>query len=91
MALTNRAVADISLFLLLSIAGVALGNVVFLYLSLLPLFYVIVSLTYRRPSGIKVTRKESSAVAWVDQCLEVSLTATVDNGRGIVTIADVAA
>ncbi len=44
MALTNRAVADISLFILLSMAGVALGNVVFLYLSLLPLFYVIISL-----------------------------------------------
>jgi uncharacterized protein (DUF58 family) len=88
MKLTLRAAMDIGLFIILAILGITLGNVVFLYLSLIPLFYLIISFTFGKPSGISIRRDQGTAMALVDQNFRTTLDAEATTGVGLISIAD---
>ncbi len=74
--------------LTLLVAGIALGNAIIIYLSLVPFFFVFFSLAYRRTGSVTVTRGESVFSASTSEVVRVSITADLGRGSGIVTVAD---
>jgi uncharacterized protein (DUF58 family) len=86
--LTLRAAMDIGLFIILAISGITLGNVVFLYLSLIPLFYLVISFTFGKPSGIRIQRNEGTALALAGQNVRTKLDIESGTGVGLISIAD---
>ncbi|HMK47555.1 MAG TPA: DUF58 domain-containing protein [Methanocella sp.] len=87
--LSRRASSDAGTFLFLLLSGIALGNTIMIYLSLVPLFFVLFSLANNpQPDHIQVTRRTSAATTCTDEAVEISITLKMEGGRGIVTVAD---
>jgi uncharacterized protein (DUF58 family) len=86
--LSERAVSEAGIFLALAIAGIALGNTMLIYLSLVPFFFIVYSLVYGRPGDITVTREEGTLNVWTNENVQVPMTIAAGSGAGIVTVAD---
>ncbi|WP_424357299.1 DUF58 domain-containing protein [Methanocella sp. MCL-LM] len=82
--LTYRTVA---FFLLLLLAGVAMANMIFVYLSLIVLFYLVLSTSLNKPSGITIPETGSQS-AWSGDTITIRHPAIVENGLGIVVVSD---
>ncbi len=74
--------------LTLLIAGIALGNAIFIYVSLVPFFFVFFSLAHQQTGSVAVTRAESVIMASTSEVVGISITMEMGRGSGIVTIAD---
>jgi uncharacterized protein (DUF58 family) len=72
----------------LLVAGIALGNAILIYLSLVPFFFVFFSLAYRRAGYVAVTRAERVITASTSEVVRLSITADLGRSSGIVTVAD---
>ena len=58
------------------------------YLSLVPLFFVILSLIKPGPDHIQVIRRSSATTTCTDEAVEISITVKVEGASGIITVAD---
>ena len=67
--------------LTLLIAGIALGNAILIYVSLVPFFFVFFSLAHQRTGSVAVTRAESVITASTSEVVGISI--TVEMGRGV--------
>ncbi len=70
------------------LTGMVTGNMVLIYLGLIPLFFVVISLFIESPSDLSVTPFDESISVEVDDELEVSRTVHVRGGRGLVTLGE---
>jgi len=77
-----------SAFLTLFSAGVSLGNLILIYVSLVPLFIIIFALAFDQPRGITVNRVERELTSYVGEDAAISFQVEVPDGVGLVTVAD---
>jgi uncharacterized protein (DUF58 family) len=86
--LTGRVSEEAGAFLILLVAGIALGNAILVYLSLVPFMFLVFSLASPRPGSVKVARVCDSTTALAGEAVRISLALDVCGGAGIVTAAD---
>jgi uncharacterized protein (DUF58 family) len=86
--LTGRVSGEAGAFLVLLIAGLALGNTALVYISLVPFLFLVFSLANPGPETIRVTRTDDVVTALTNEAVSVSITLTSAGGAGIVTVAD---
>jgi len=79
---------SLGIFFIVFFAAMFLGNVILLYVSIVPLLVVVFSLIFETPGNVKVERRESKLSAWVNGVLDVSVKVTADKGVGLISIAD---
>lgn len=86
--LSNVLLEFFSAFLTLFLAGVFLGNLIFIYSSLIPLFMIIFALTINQPRRITIKRLEKELTSYIDEDIAISLEFEVSDGIGLITVAD---
>ena len=84
----RRISREFKVFAILLIAGVLLGNILLVMLSLMPMVYVALTFQYQGPSGIRLQRGRTQLHAFVSEKLEIASDLTVSDGMGIVTLGD---
>jgi uncharacterized protein (DUF58 family) len=72
----------------LLVAGLALGNAILVYLSLVLFMFPVLSLAIPGPGSVKVTRVGDVATTLAGEAVSISLSPEVGGGAGIVTAAD---
>jgi uncharacterized protein (DUF58 family) len=77
-----------SAFLTLFLAGVFLGNIILIYVSLIPLFSIIFALAFNQPRRIAVNRMKKYLTSYVDEDVKVSFQVEVPDGIGLLTVSD---
>ena len=70
------------------LTGMATGNMILIYLGLIPLFFVVISLFIESPSGLSAPPIDESISVEVDEELEVSRSVNVRGGWGLVTLGE---
>ena len=70
------------------LTGMATGNMILIYLGLIPLFFVVISLFMESPSGLSAPPIDESISVEVDDELEVSRSVNVSGGWGLVTLGE---
>ncbi len=85
---SRRMAGEAGIFLALMTAGIAFGSGILIYLSLVPFFFIVMSLAYRGPADIRVAREEKLIRAHKDEAVTASVTISTDGGVGIIAIAD---
>jgi len=70
------------------LTGMVTGNMVLIYLGLIPLFFVIISLSLEGPSDLTVTPVDESISVEVDDELDISRTVHVGGGWGLMTLGE---
>jgi len=70
------------------LTGMATGNMILIYLGLIPLFFVVISLFIESPSVLSAPPIDESISVEVDEELEVSRSVTVRGGWGLVTLGE---
>ena len=73
-------------FGLLLAAGILLGNLLIVVLSLIPLFYVVLSFMEEGPSGFALSREKVRHSTWVDESISLESELSVRKGVGLVTV-----
>jgi uncharacterized protein (DUF58 family) len=86
--LTGRVSGEAGAFLILLLAGLALGNAALVYISLVPFLFLVFSLSRPGPEAVVVTRTGDVATVLTNQAVSVSVDLTSAGGPGIVTVAD---
>jgi len=86
--LSNILLRFFSAFSTLFLSGVFLGNLILIYLSLIPLLMTIFALTINQPRSVTVNRLERELASYVDNEVTVPLKIEVSDGVGLVTVAD---
>jgi uncharacterized protein (DUF58 family) len=86
--LTGRVSEEAGAFLILLVAGIALGNAILVYLSLVPFMFLVFSLAGPGPGSVKVAHVCDGTTAQAGEAVRVSLALDVCGGAGIVTAAD---
>jgi uncharacterized protein (DUF58 family) len=86
--LTGRVSGEAGAFLLLLIAGLALGNTALVYISLVPFLFLVFSLAHPGPETVRVTRTGDVSTVLTNKAVSVSIVLTSAGGAGIVTVAD---
>jgi uncharacterized protein (DUF58 family) len=86
--LVSAILKPLSLFAVLSLAGMFFGNLLLLYMSLVPLLTAICGLTFDDPGNVEVVRRDRNVSAWVNEDVENSADIRVTSGVGIVTVGD---
>ena len=86
---TRRSSEEVGLFLTLLGLGVIFGNILLIYLSLIPLCFILISFLVKSPSTPKIERAEKRISAAVNEKVRVRSKLNVDRGIGLVTIADI--
>ena len=79
----------LSAFLTLFLAGAFLGNLILIYVSLIPLLTIIFTLTFDQPRNIKIRRNENEITSYVDDSVSISVSINMQDGIGLVTLADI--
>ena len=70
------------------LTGMATGNMILIYLGLIPLFFVVISLFIESPGGLSAPPIDESISVDVDDELEVSRSVNVRGGWGLVTLGE---
>jgi uncharacterized protein (DUF58 family) len=86
--LTGRVSEEAGAFLIMLVAGIALGNAVLVYLSLVPFLFLVFSLASPGPGPVKVARAVDVTTVLAGEAASVSMALDVCGGAGIVTVAD---
>jgi len=85
---SRRMVSEAGIFLAFMTAGIAFGNTILIYISMVPFFFIVMSMAYRGPADTRVIREEKVITAHKNEAVKVSVTINTDNGVGIIAIAD---
>ena len=70
------------------LTGMATGNMILIYLGLIPLFFVVISMFIESPGELSIPPFEESISVEVDEELEISRSVTVREGWGLVTLGE---
>jgi len=71
------------------VAGMVLGNMIFVYMGLLPVVYILLSLLLDRPEAVEVLNPVRFTNVWVDDVVEIRRKLRVRGGLGHVTVGEV--
>jgi uncharacterized protein (DUF58 family) len=70
------------------VAGMVLGNMILVYMGLLPVVYILLSLLLDEPRSVEVVNPDRYANVWVDDVVELRRTVRVEGGLGHVTVGE---
>jgi uncharacterized protein (DUF58 family) len=70
------------------ITGMIFGNMIFVYMGLLPVVYIFISLLLEEPRIVQVVNNVNYSNAWVDDIIEVQRKIHIDSGFGYVSIGE---
>jgi uncharacterized protein (DUF58 family) len=85
---SRRMASEAGIFLAFMTVGLAFGNKILIYISLVSFFFIVVSIAYRGPTDIQVIREEKVVRAHKNEIVTVPVTVNMDSGVGIVAITD---
>ncbi len=71
------------------ITGMLFGNLIFIFMGLLPVVYIFLSLLLDEPRTVEVFNPARYSNVWVDDIIEIERTLRVQGGLGHVTIGEV--
>jgi len=77
----------VSLFIVIFLIGLALGNSIILSMSLIPLFTVLVGLLFRRPDNVEIKEVQRKGPSWVGEVDTLSFDVVIKDGIGVVAVA----
>jgi len=86
--LTKELSRSITFFSALFLGALLWGNIVVLYVALVPLLFTIMGLMINTPSSIIVERKEMGYTVWKDEIITMRVEVSIRGGLGLVTVAD---
>jgi uncharacterized protein (DUF58 family) len=86
--LASSILKTVGSFFTLLLAAIFFGNVILLYLSIVPLVVAAFALAIDMPSNVKLEREVGKLSAWVNGTVDVSVKITATKGVGIITVAD---
>ncbi len=87
--LTKNVTTPLAYFIVLFVIGLALSNVILLFVSLTPLFFLIMGLMFDPPNEIHIEREVSKKSAKLDEVIDVRLRIYVNDGLGLIKIKDI--
>lgn len=59
-----------------------------LFIGLIPFIFTVIALLIEPPKNIRIKKKLDKTSVWRDNLIQITITCTIDNGLGIVTLAD---
>jgi uncharacterized protein (DUF58 family) len=71
------------------IAGMLFGNMVFVYMGLLPIVYILLSLLLEEPRTFRVGNQVKYSNVWVDDTIEIQRKIHIGGGLGYISIGEV--
>ncbi|MBC8521794.1 MAG: DUF58 domain-containing protein [Candidatus Syntrophoarchaeum sp.] len=86
--LTPLSTSFIGWFASLFLIGLLFGNMVFIYMGLIPLFLLLFGLLIDQPREVEIERGDLNKSVWTDDELEVNIKVRIMDGIGIVTLID---
>lgn len=86
--LTSLILKTTSIFFTLLLAAILFGNVILLYLSIVPLLVTVFAVAFDTPGNVRLERKVNKLSAWVNSTIDMSVKITATKGFGIITVAD---
>lgn len=85
---TRVSLGYFSIFALILVIGILMTNPIFFYISLLPLFCIIIGLALREPRSVEFNRVNGKNSCYVGETIEISTEVTVKDGFGLVIVRD---
>jgi uncharacterized protein (DUF58 family) len=85
---TKITVSYLSIFAALFIVGLLLTNPVFLYTSLVPLFFIIIGIILDGPKSIQISRREGKTSCFIGETIEIAIDVTINDGFGTLILRD---
>lgn len=87
--LTKNVTTPLAYFIILFVVGLTFGNIILLFISLTPLFFLILAIIFDPPHNIHIEREVSKKSAKIDEVIEVKLRIYVNDGLGLIKIKDI--
>ncbi|HTY90000.1 MAG TPA: DUF58 domain-containing protein [Methanocella sp.] len=81
-------VDEAGFFLAFLIVGIVFGNIIMIYVSLVPFLFLLLSMAYHTKYDITISRNEKVIKARLNETVHVSMTINTNGGTGIYTIYD---
>jgi uncharacterized protein (DUF58 family) len=85
---TKNALSYLSVFAGLLLTGLFLANPVFLYISLVPLFFVVTGVILDQPKSVLFDRHEMKSNCFTGEVIEVATDVVIDAGCGFLVLRD---
>ena len=86
--LTPLSTSFIGWFASFFLIGLLFGNMIFIYMGLIPLFLVLLGLLIDQPREVEIEREDLNKSVWTDDELDVNIKVKIKHGIGIVTLID---
>jgi uncharacterized protein (DUF58 family) len=83
-----RVSAEFKTFAILLVFGVLLGNILIVLLSLVPMLFVVLSMSYHSPTMMSMSRPSPRLNAFVNEEITIDSELSVNDGIGLVTVGD---
>ena len=89
MTLTNVAAQPLVIFVILLFIALFLGNLLFLYIGVVPLIFALLGVALTMPRGISAERSIDKGRPWVNEVVEITWNVRLEGpGVAILTLAD---
>lgn len=89
MTLTSLAAHPLVLFLVLLSIALLLGNLLFLYIAVVPLIFTLLGIALTMPRGVSGERRIDKDRPWVNEVVEITRTIRIEGpGPAILSLAD---
>jgi uncharacterized protein (DUF58 family) len=85
---TKISLSFISIFVTILIISLLSTNTIYFYISLMPLFFLIVGLMLTQPKTVEFKRKESQKSCYIGENVKISFDISIKEGFGIVILRD---
>lgn len=86
--LTPLSTSFIGWFASFFLIGLLFGNMVFIYMGLIPLFLLLFGLLIEQPREVEIERGDLNESVWTDDELDITIKVRIKDGVGIVTLID---
>ncbi|MCW4009168.1 MAG: DUF58 domain-containing protein [Candidatus Bathyarchaeota archaeon] len=87
--ITKTPISYLSLFAVMLLSSILFANPIFLYVGLIPLFFVALGLVFNQPKLTQFKRREIKTTCIVGEDIEVTTDVTINGGLGLLIARDV--
>jgi uncharacterized protein (DUF58 family) len=84
--LTKNTLSYLTLSILLISLGIFLRNPPIIYISLVPLFFVVVGALFKQPKTINISRREIKSSCYIGETIEIASDITINEGCGFLVV-----
>lgn len=86
--LTPLSTSFMGWFASLFLVGLLFGNMVFIYMGLIPLFLLLWGLLIEQPREVEIEREDLNKSVWTDDEVDINIKVRIKDGVGIVMLVD---